>query len=189
VTAGAVRSRERRLEDMLAKDAIYDLLCRYCHGIDRCDAETLKSAYWPDATETHGTFDGNAWEFADFMTDNMRRNMLRSMQKIGNAWIIIDDDGIHGRGETYVTGYMDVPAEDGGVAEMTVGGRYLDRYEKRGEEWRIIDRVYVMDWNRNGPSTAEWERGIYDMLRTRGGRTPDDPWDQGVPRPRWKEGA
>ncbi len=172
--------RARRIDDMLAKDAIYDLLCRYCHGIDRCDAEVLKSAYWPDATETHGTFDGNAWEFAVFMTDNMRANMRRSQQKIGNAWIVIEPDGIHARGETYVTGYLDID-EPSGPVQRIVGGRYLDRFECRDGDWRIIDRLYVMDWNRNAPSTAEWDGGLYGMLKTRGARYPDDPWDRELP--------
>jgi len=26
------------------------------------------------------------------------------------------------------------------------GGRYLDTYEKRGAEWRIASRRYIMDW-------------------------------------------
>lgn len=173
-------ARERAIDEMLAKQAIYDLLCRYCHGIDRCDAVVLKSAYWPDATETHGTFNGNAWEFADHMTASMRTGMLRSMQKIGNAWIQIDPDGTRGRGETYVVGFMHV-ADGDQVNDLIVAGRYLDRYEKRGDEWRIIDRLYVMDWNRNEPSTARWEGGIYDMLLTRGARSPDDPYDQGLP--------
>lgn len=172
--------RVRRIDEMLAKDAVYDLLCRYCHGIDRCDREVLQSAYWPDATETHGTFNGNAWEFAAFMTDNMRANMRRSQQKIGNAWIVIEPDGVHARGETYVTGYLDMDHPAGPI-QRTVGGRYLDRFECRDGEWRIIDRLYVMDWNRNGASTAEWDDGLYAMLKTRGARYPDDPWDQGLP--------
>lgn len=180
---GAITERERAMDIVIAKQAIYDVLCRYCHGIDRCDPDTLKSAYWPDATETHGTFNGNAWEFVDFITNNMRGGTLRSMQKIGNALIEIDADGCHGRGETYVVGYMDVKTEDG-ICERTVGGRYLDRFERRNGEWRIIDRLYVMDWNRNGPETAIWDEGIYTMLKTRGRRSPDDPWDLGLPRKR-----
>ena len=177
------QERIRRIDEMLAKDAIYDVLCRYCHGIDRCDAETLRSAYWPDATETHGTFNGNAWEFAVFMTDNMRANMRSSQQKIGNAWIIVEPDGVHARGETYVTGYLDIDTPEGQL-QRTVGGRYLDRFECRDGEWRIIDRLYVMDWNRNAPSTAEWEGELYSLLRIRGARHPGDPWDKGLPRRR-----
>ena len=35
-----------------------------------------------------------------------------------------------------------------------VGGRYLDRFEQRGDEWRILTRVVTMDWNEHRPSVA-----------------------------------
>jgi hypothetical protein len=40
--------------------------------------------------------------------------------------------------------------------------------------WKIFSRVYVMDWNRNIPSTCEWDTGIYANLKNRGARWPDD---------------
>ena len=36
-----------------------------------------------------------------------------------------------------------IGAEGTGTAEMVVGGRYLDVMEKRGDEWRILERVCV----------------------------------------------
>ncbi len=62
---------DARVEAMLAKQSIHEVLARYCHGIDRCDIDMLKSAYWPDATDTHGTFNGNAWEFAEFIVSSI----------------------------------------------------------------------------------------------------------------------
>lgn len=176
-------TRARAVDELLAKQAIRDTLCRYCNGIDRCDVEMLKSAYWPDATDTHGTFNGNAWEFAGFITQSMRESMLRSMQHIGNVLIELDPDGCHARVETYVMAYMQVE-EAGQQRDMLIAGRYLDRFEARNGEWRILDRLYVMDWNRNGPSTAIWDEGIYQSLTVRGARTPDDPWSRGLPRKR-----
>lgn len=167
--------RDRAIDALLDKQAIYEVLCRYCHGIDRCDVDMLKSAYWPDAFERHGTFDGNAHEFAETITASMRRDMLRSMQKIGNVLVDLAEDGGSARSETYVVGYMQVE-DGGGVTDMVVAGRYLDRLEKRAGEWRIKERLYVMDWNRNDPSSARWDEGIYAMLSTRGGRAPDDPY-------------
>jgi hypothetical protein len=179
--AAPAMDRERAIDVVLAKDAIYDVLCRYCHGIDRCDLETLRSAYWPEAYEAHGTFNGNAWEFARHMTENLRTGSLRTTQMIGNAWIQVEDDGRHARGEIYVLACIQAKDESGATVDRTVGGRYLDRYERRGAEWRIIDRAYVLDWNRNGPDTSIWDSGLYAMLKTRGERSPRDPWDQGLP--------
>ena len=58
--------------------------------------------------------------------------------------------------------------------DLFVSGRYVDRYERRGGVWKIVSRVYVMDWNRNVPSTCEWTTGIYATLNNRGAREPDD---------------
>lgn len=173
-------AREQLIDQLLAKQAIRDTLARYCHGVDRCDVEVLKSAYWPDATDIHGTFNGNAWEFAEFVTSSMRENMLRSMQHIGNVLIELDDDGRRARVETYVIAYMQI--EDEGVEkDLLIAGRYLDRFEERNGEWRILDRLYVMDWNRNDLSTSLWSEGIYESLKVRGKRHPADPWDEGLP--------
>ena len=62
-----------------------------------------------------------------------------------------------------------------GIAEMEVGGRYLDRFEKRDGEWRIARRRYVLDWSRNGASTAQWDGPMYGNLKRHGARRPDDP--------------
>lgn len=58
---------------------------------------------------------------------------------------------------------------------MVVGGRYLDRLVRRDGGWLIAERLYVMDWNRQGPSTMQDSGGMYDMLARRGRRWPDDP--------------
>ena len=47
-------------------ESIKNVAKRYCRGVDRLDAEEMRSAYWPDATDDHGVFVGNAWEFVDF---------------------------------------------------------------------------------------------------------------------------
>lgn len=53
------------------KDAIRECLYRYSRGIDRCDAEALRSAYWPDATDRHGPYQGSAEGFIDWALDKL----------------------------------------------------------------------------------------------------------------------
>ena len=43
------------LQSLLDREAIRDCLLRYCRGIDRCDEEALRSAYWEDATDCHAS--------------------------------------------------------------------------------------------------------------------------------------
>ena len=48
------------------REMIRDCLYRYCRGIDRVDEALLRSAYWPDGTDTHGAYRGSASGFVDW---------------------------------------------------------------------------------------------------------------------------
>lgn len=168
---GTIQTAE--LQALLDKQAIHEVLMLYSRGVDRCDAQTLKSVYWADATDDHGTFVGNAHEFVDGLLPALR-TMDRTMHQQCN--VIIELTGPDSaRVETCCQAYHELTGPDGSKSEMVVGGRYLDRFEKRGGQWKIAHRLYVIDWNQNGPSTAIWTEGLYAQLRTRGSRWPDDP--------------
>jgi hypothetical protein len=121
------------------REDIRDLAMRYCRGVDRLDVECMKSAYWPEAIDEHGGFVGNAHDFADYcMTAHLK--WVWTMHSIYNHQIELEGDGVGARGEIYNVTHLCV-AETGAID--TWYGRYLDRYEKRGDEWRIIHRVCV----------------------------------------------
>ena len=154
-------------EDRLA---IMDLLCRYARGIDRCDLETLLALWWPGGTADFGQGVGDAGDWAR-ATVAALRTMLRTQHMLGN--MIIDLDGDRAAAETYCRAYHELETEAGRI-EMIVGGRYLDRLERRSGVWRIAARRYVMDWNSNTPSTSRWDGRLYATLTRHGGRFPDD---------------
>jgi hypothetical protein len=159
------------VREVADRQAIAHVLTLYSRGIDRCDIETLTSTFWPDGTANYG---GNAQNAHDWAAATVAalKTMHRTFHSLSN--MLIDLDGDTARGETYCTAYHEITGPQG-LTEMVVGGRYLDRLEKRGGAWRILHRVYVMDWNRNVPSTAQWNEGIYAGLPNRGGRKPEDP--------------
>lgn len=151
---------------------ISKVLATYCRAIDRCDKELLKTVYWPEAVDEHGIFNGNALEFAEFIVPLLQR-MTSTMHQISNILI-----NLHGSGasvETYCVAYHSVPEADGRHTELIVGGRYLDVFERRGAEWRIAHRTYVMDWNESRPSTADWDSGMMAQLKVRGTHDRSDP--------------
>jgi hypothetical protein len=120
-------------------ESIRDATRRYCRGVDRLDADEMKSAYWPDATDDHGAFVGNAHEFSDFcMVAHLQYRSTGHC--ISNHQIELDDGGLTARGELYCITWLF--HKDADILD-TWYGRYLDRYEKRGEEWRIMERVCV----------------------------------------------
>ena len=131
-----------------AIEACREAARQYCRGVDRLDGEVMKSAYWPDATDDHGTFVGNAHEFVDHCMESHKR-WAWTMHCIYNHSVELDPDGEHARGEAYNISYLQ-RAETG---ELDIWfGRYLDHYEKRGDEWRILSRVCVHEGDRTEPA-------------------------------------
>lgn len=120
------------------REAIREATLRYARGVDRLDAELMKSAYWPDATDDHGRFVGNGWEFAERVVGTHDR-WAATMHCVYNHSIEFDDDD-HARGELYNVTYLVPP--DGGPWNVWLG-RYLDRYERRAGKWRISHRTCV----------------------------------------------
>lgn len=153
------------------KQAITDTLLTYCRGVDRCDLALLQSAFWSDA-EVHY---GQGWESAHEWSKNLLQflgTLNRTMHSISNIAITVDGED-KATGEVYCHAYHELDSPEG-RQEMIVGGRYLDAYERRGDEWKILRRQYVLDWNQNPRSTASWDEGLYAALQVRGQRHPHD---------------
>lgn len=126
------------IEQLLAIEACREAARRYSYGIDRLDVDVMKSAYWPDATDDHGVFVGNAWEFCDRVVGSHGR-WTWTAHAMSNHRVEFDDDS-HARGEMYVHATL-FQAADRQLS--TFDGRYLDTYERRAGEWRISHRVCV----------------------------------------------
>ncbi len=156
--------------------AIQQVLYRYSRGIDRCDQKTLKSVWWPSARADYGNGEVDALAWSDEVLSALS-SMLRTQHMLSN--ILIELSGDVAAVETYCRAYHEIDSDDGPL-ELEVGGRYLDRFERRNGEWRIAHRRYVLDWNRNTPSTAQWDSEFYSTLARRGKRKPDDPFYTGA---------
>ena len=126
-------------------ESIRDCAKRYCAGVDRLDADLMKSAYWPEANDNHGTYNGPAHPFVEHCMVSHRK-WDATAHCIYNHRVALNDDGTTASGEIYNITYLFA-----GSRLDTWHGRYLDRYEKRGDEWRIIDRVCVHEGDRVFP--------------------------------------
>ncbi len=163
---------DARLQQVLDRIAIEDCLYRYCHAVDRCDAELLRSVYWPDATDDHVFWQGNAEAFVEFCMPILK-SRDQTMHSITNVLIRIDGD--EARVQSYYRAYERLRRKDGTPNDVTMYGRYLDRMEKRGEEWRIAERKVVMDWWRIYDDSADWDRGVFGTKFEVGKRGDEDP--------------
>jgi ketosteroid isomerase-like protein len=157
--------------ELADREAIRECLYRYTRGVDRLDAEMVRSAYWPDAIDTHLDFKGNAEQFIAWAFPIMK-GMDQTMHMIGNVLITIR--GNSADVESYFHGYHRLTM-DGRKVDVVGSGRYLDRFERRGAEWRIAQRLVVTDWFREYPDSADWNKGPFGQRIDLGSRYPDDP--------------
>jgi len=47
--------------------------------------------------------------------------------------------------------------------DTCIGGRYLDRLEKRGGEWRIGARLMLYDWYQDWGQSIDWSQGVMGL--------------------------
>jgi hypothetical protein len=159
------------LEELADREAIRECLYRYSRGVDRLDADMVRSAYWPDCVDNHMGFTGNAEEFIAWSFPIMG-TMDQTMHMIGNVLMTIR--GNVADVEAYFYGIHRINLPDGGKSDVIGAGRYLDQMEKRGEEWRIKERMVVTDWFRQYPDSADWTQGMLGIMVDPGGRWPED---------------
>lgn len=161
------------LQALLDKWDIYDVLLRYCRAADRCDAALWSDCFHDDARiRIGGLYEGAADGFAGQALAAMRK-LTRTQHFLSNALIELGGDSA--RVESYVTAFHRISAADGDW-DCLVGGRYLDRFERRGGVWRIAERRAVFDWNRDDPTAETMSRGVFPMQEPVWGRRDrDDP--------------
>jgi hypothetical protein len=140
---------DQEIRELLDKQAIHDTLMRYCRGIDRCDEQLIRSAYHPGAYDDHGEFRGTVEEFVPWVLDALQQDGgMVTMHSICNEYVEVRGDVAYG--EAYFIAYHRSGPRDQQV-DMTLGARYIDRYERRGGQWKITRRTVVHDWNRVDP--------------------------------------
>jgi hypothetical protein len=171
----ATASDDPLLREMLDEYQLRKLVHGYCRAVDRGELESLKDMYHHDAEDVHGGFStGSADDFIGRLA--AARPHLRSMQH-NVTTVNFAIDGSAAEGEIYTIATHTLNAGDRDV-DVIVGGRYLDKYEKRDGTWGFIERSIVTDWAHvNDPSTVEFGHPI-TRDTPRGSPGADDPSHQ-----------
>jgi hypothetical protein len=139
------KSREQQLDELLDKQALYELVMAYCNAADRHDHDKMRALYHEDAIDDHGHFaKGPAMDFIDKLPaiqagmDILHHNVTTVNLKL---------DGDKAEGEVYILAFHKVKGSDGGADyDVLIGGRYFDKYEKRAGVWKFSHRAIVADW-------------------------------------------
>ena len=159
-----------KIDDLIARAEIMDVLHRYCRAVDRGDVEELRAVYHPGATDHHGGFTGLGEDFAPYIVEKMDAAVLHGQHYITNA--IIELDGDEARVESYFLAIQPYTSAGGANQLGFIGGRYLDHFAHRDDRWAIAARTVVMDWSRESLPGDEW-RGHVNYPRP--GRREADP--------------
>jgi hypothetical protein len=133
--------RQAKIDALLDKQEIHERLTAFSRGMDRFDHASYSSAFWPDATMAAGPFVGTPQECWDWAVPMHEAGQILTHHALLNCTIDIDGDVAHT--ETY---YLFV-ARNRDESVWQAGGRYVDRFERRGGEWRIAMRHNAIEWS------------------------------------------
>ncbi len=147
---------DRRLRALLDRDEIRQVIMNFARGVDRHDWDLVRSCYHEGARDDHGPFKGDAGEYVEWVAENLPKLAEMTMHLIGNVIVELECETV-AHSESYVIGFHRYRRGDGTRADWLGGGRYLDRFEKRGGEWKIADRLLVWEWVRDEAVGLEFE--------------------------------
>lgn len=137
-------STELEVETLLAKQAIRDVLSRYCRGLDRMDKPMSYSVFHENATaHYYDIYEGTGHGFIDWVWKS-HENMRSHSHQINN--VLIEVDGDSAVSEAYVTVLLQMREDLAKKpTEITARGRYLDKWKKVNGTWAITERIHVID--------------------------------------------
>ena len=156
-----------KLDQLLSKQEIYELSCRYMRGLDRHDSELMLEQFWEDGWCEYGFYNDSPKAFIEFCMGALGDHAA-NQHMIGN--VLIELEGDEAFGEVYFQAYHKIAGENG-FEDVIISGRYLDRYERRDGVWKYTYRSEIVDWSRTEPSNDPYFNMAPDCLR--GGRSDD----------------
>jgi hypothetical protein len=147
------------LRTLLEREKIRECVVTLARGEDRRNAEMITSAYWPDSTTDYGVFAGSFDAYLAWVVPGSEA-ITCTQHVLGQSFIQLDGDVA--QAETQVLSYhrVNMGAEE---RDTMVGGRYLDRMEKRGASWRIARRTMLYDWYQDFGVANDWAQGVMGL--------------------------
>ncbi|MFC5749902.1 nuclear transport factor 2 family protein [Actinomadura rugatobispora] len=144
------------LAGLLDRERIRECVALLARGEDRRDAGLIRAAFWPEATVDYGLFQGDLDAYLDWVVPGSPAIPV-TQHFLGQSVIkLLDGTALV---ETQVLSYhrIDTGEEE---RDAVIGGRYLDRAEKRDGGWRIARRTMLYDWQQDFGLSADWSKGV-----------------------------
>jgi hypothetical protein len=144
MVSSASSNRDAELQLLIDKQALHEVLMRYCRGVDRMDPELIASVFHPDAIDNHGIFSSTRRDdFVEWVMPFQARFTVTA-HMMTNEYFVVDGDVAWG--EAYAIMYSEVPESDGAPPQLIkTTGRYVDRFERRDGDWKIAHRRLIIE--------------------------------------------
>jgi SnoaL-like domain len=138
------------LSELAAEREIRRVMANYIRANDRLQLQELADTYHPDAYDDHGTYKGDVQGLVAWIAKR-HESIEQSMHLTSNS--VIELDGEHAHVETYCllfqherTGCVNLATRQPSYRRFVFGLRYVDRFEKRSNSWKVAHRVVVWEW-------------------------------------------
>ena len=127
----------RQLAD---RQAIVEVIDRYATSLDAKDYERFKTCFSEDAV-VHYSDDLVGPEPTAAYAESVLAQFAHTQHLLGNYDITLDGDRASAR--TYM--HASHVTSEGGI--WVVGGTYIDRFERRDGDWKIVERTLEGKWS------------------------------------------
>jgi len=151
-------SKESRIADRFD---IQDTVYRWARAVDRRDWDLVRTVFHPDAYDEHGMYRGGVEGLLAWLHER-HQVIEQSMHHVGNVLIEFSgqDDAV---AESYIVAFQRyravgtahqaariaalgaaVGSRDVAI-DATMPARYVDHFQRRAGEWRILKRITVFE--------------------------------------------
>ena|ERR1700722_8524503 len=158
------------LQQLSDRVVIEEILMRHCRGVDRMDFELIDSCFFDDAhIKYEPIIDGLKSDYLEFLrSPRALGGLTRTMHFASTLLIDLAGDVAHTElyARAHHTSDDDHPYAG---AFVTTWLRYIDRFERRENEWRIADRLVIREWMRRDVA------GMWEEVPAPGHRDRSDP--------------
>jgi hypothetical protein len=182
------------LQRLVDREEIRDVVLRFARAIDRLDIDLGRTVFWEDGGFEDGIVEGRAEDFMPALLGDTVRAMFAATQHfISNIRVDFESSSL-AFSESYFLAFhllnpgrealdamlgaarmQELGSDYGRAYELMVGGRYFDRFERRGDIWRIKKRRFVCDWTTSQAASGIGSGGFARLWKLWGSRDHQDP--------------
>ncbi len=157
-----------QVQQLRAQEEIRNRLHSYTRALDRLDRPLLEQQFWPDARVDYGAFYNGS--VAGFVNAAMRfQYAMHGTQHLLDG-ITVKLSGSAADVESYIHA-THLLMDGSELVQLSVGARYLDRFERRNLTWRLSFRTEIMDSGRWIRIPERWRGLARELPRGLRGRT------------------